>query len=296
MWPKVLFTPNDIITACEAAKAVGDINYESVFTIHPRSRSSTGGNATYFDLTARTPGKEGKLLLKFKDELFVGRIMPLSGVEFTRDPSRAPTLGVQQYPGGAQGPGPHESGDVAALLEQQKQSDYFRAIALLDEFFQAAVAKLLSQGTLCKKAGTPPEGGVRIKNDHIISLYQRAISMSARENPGQPLTNPITRIRLNFDEQGNPRKGTEYYDLSSRVPNPDAPGRYLYSNLKFDDEPFCARNVHKILPGSKISGIVDLSAVCASSMGISVPAAILCLYVELAAARRYSPADIFGDA
>ena len=38
-----------------------------------------------------------------------------------------------------------------------------------------------------------------------------------------------------------------------------------------------------------------LSAVCASTMGISVPMAVRCLFVELAQPKKFSAADVFGD-
>ena len=97
MNPKVLFTAEEIVAACEAAKSAGDATYSTVFTIAPGGRSSANGATHYFDLYARAGGKEGKLFLRFKNERFAGRIQPLTGGEYTRDPTRTPTLGIRKY-------------------------------------------------------------------------------------------------------------------------------------------------------------------------------------------------------
>jgi hypothetical protein len=289
MNPKVLFTAEEVVAACETARVSGDATYSTVFTIAPGGRSSANGATHYFDLYARAGGKEGKLFLRFKNERFAGRIQPLTGGEYTRDPARTPTLGIRKYPDLADDEALGAPGVTA-------ESAYFKAIECVDTFFQASVAKLLTEGVLYKKdANAAATGGTKIRNDAAIRLFQSMVSLSAKENPGQPLTNPITRLGLKFDDSGLPRKGTEYYDRAKRTPDPDAPGGFAYEELKLDGEPLSASNVHKILPGSKISGIADLSAVCASTMGISVPMAVKCLFVELAQPKKFSVADVFGD-
>jgi len=287
MNPKVLFTAEEVVAACEAAKAAGDATYSTVFTIAPGGRSSANGATQYFDLNASAGKKEGKLFLRFKNERFAGRIQPLTGGEYTRDPTRTPTLGIRKYP---------DLTDDEPAAGLTAESAYFKAIECVDTFFQASVAKLLSEGVLYKKdRNAAKTGGTKIRNDATIRLFQSMVSLSANENPGQPLTNPITRLGVKFDDSGLPRKGTEYYDRAKRTPDPDAPGGFAYEELKLDGEPLSASNVHKILPGSKISGIADLSAVCASTMGISVPMAVKCLFVELAQPKKFSVADVFGD-
>jgi hypothetical protein len=284
MNPKVLFTAEEVVAACEAAKADGDATYSTVFTIAPGGRSS--GAAHYFDLYARAGGKNAKLFIRFKNERFAGRIQPLTGGEYTRDPTRTPTLGIRKYP---------DLTDDEPAPGLTEESAYFKAIECVDTFFQASVAKLLSEGVLYKKARDAAAGGTKIKNDAVIHLFQSMVSPSAKENPGQPLTNPITRLGMKFDDSGLPRQGTEYYDRTKRVPDPDVPGGFRYEELKLDGEPLSASNVHKILPGSRISGVAELSAVCASTMGISVPMAVRCLFVELAQPKKFSAADVFGD-
>ena len=271
----LLFKAQDIVAACKEARATGDLTYSSVFKIATSGRASSSGSAQYLDLTARAGGKEGKLVLRFKDEVAVGRIQPLTGGEYTRDPTRTPALGVQKY-----------CGDDAA------PSAYFAAVECLDVFFQAEAAKRLTAGDFYKKSRDAAPGGTKVKNDSIVRLYQSTISLAAKENPGGLLANPITRLPLKFDESGAPRKGSEYFQ---RRPDPDTPGQYIGGPLAFDGAPLCADNCHQLVPGSKLSGIVDLSAACVSTMGISVPITLKCLFVELAPPKTFSEADVFGD-
>ena len=72
----VLFKAEDIVAACEEAKATSDLTFSNVFSIATSGRASANGSAHYLDLIARSGGKEAKLVLGFKDELAVGRIQP----------------------------------------------------------------------------------------------------------------------------------------------------------------------------------------------------------------------------
>ena len=93
----VLFSAEEILAACEEAKAAGDSTFTSVFAIAKTGRASGNGAAHYLDLTARAGGKDAKLVLRFKDEVAVGRIQPLTGGDYNRDPTRAPSLGIQKH-------------------------------------------------------------------------------------------------------------------------------------------------------------------------------------------------------
>ena len=149
--PKTLVTPEEIVAACEEAKAAGDETFASVFSIEPSGRASDNGAVQYFTLICRAGGKEDKLLLRFKNERFVGRMYPQNSADegFTRDPTRAPSLGIQKCPGLA--------ADAVPSDPPEAQSAYFQAVDCVDTWFPAAVAELLSSGTLDRK---PPESGL----------------------------------------------------------------------------------------------------------------------------------------
>ena len=177
MTPKTLFTPEELIAACQTAEEAGDDSLRSVFDIAPSARAAVNGSVHYLDLTARVPGKAGKLYVRFRNERLVGLILPLKGDphESVRDPSRAPTLGIQKYKVGPDSEDPSRS----AL------SPYFQVIAYLDRFFGAAVRRLLLDGDLHTKADAAeaPPGSLLIKSDSPIRLLQDAVSSASKTNP-----------------------------------------------------------------------------------------------------------------
>ena len=132
-----------------------------------------------------------------------------------------------------------------------------------------------------------------MKNSTVIHPFKGAVSMAAQTNPGMKLANPIARMPLKFGEDGAPRAGTAYFVGDTKHPDPDAPGRFTFDPLEFEGAPFSADNVHLLRPGSEISGIVDLSTVCASNMGISVPTSVQLLYVKSAAPTQLSMTYLF---
>ena len=87
--PKTLFNCDEIVAACEKAKADGAPIYSTVFSITLGGRASP--SAHYFDLICRAAGKEGKLFMNFRRETFVGRILPLTPSEgsYARDPTQS---------------------------------------------------------------------------------------------------------------------------------------------------------------------------------------------------------------
>ena len=278
MAPPTLFTAEEIIQACQAAAEKGDTAYSSVFSIAATGRSSANGGAHYLDLTARAGGKEGKLYLRFKREHFVGRILPLSGADYTRDPMMSPALGIRKVEEGTGG-----------------ESAYFKAIQFLNVFFQAAVGEMVGSGELFVKAKNKAPGGLQVKSTTLIPLYQSTISNKAKENAGEPLANPITRISLKFAENGEPRKGSEYWDLPTRRPDPKDPTKTVCDPLLLGGSTLSTRNVHLIRPGSLLTGVADLSAVCASNMGISIPCSVKTLFLELADPVGISVDDLLGE-
>jgi len=313
--PKVVFTSEEIIAACEAAKAAGDTAYTSVFSLATAGRTAGNGAVRYFDLSARAGGKEGRLNLRFRKERHVGQILPLVESDATpagpvprggpgerprtRDPARTPSLGIQKY---SVPVSMSEGGEVVVSgggpPPDEARSPYFQAIECLDVFFQAEMERLMGAGKIITKSSKGPRAAdaMLVGNSTVIRLYQDAVSHSAATDAGMALPNPITRISMKFDEtSGFPRKGTEYYDFDRQYPNPKDRSRFLCEELKFDGEPLSVKNVHNIRGGSEISGIAGLTAMCVSNMGISIPITLECLYLRLSAPLKFSMDDIFDE-
>ena len=179
--------------------------------------------------------------------------------------------------------------------ETGEESCYFKAVECLDVFFRAAVEEMVSSGQLSMKAKNKAPGGLQVKNMAVIPLFQSAISAKAKENAGEPLANPITRISLKFAEGGEPRKGVEFWDLTTRRPDPKDPCKTVCDPLLLGGEPLTTRNAHLIRPGSRLTGVSDLSAVCCSNMGVSVPCSVKTLFLEQAQPVGISVDDLLGE-
>ena len=204
-----------------------------------------------------------------------------------RDATRHPTLGVQKYATRV------TPGDPSPPPETRSQ--YFCCLELVETFFQAEVARRLDVGLLAVKGtkGSKTPGALLIMNSNAIHLYQEAISLNAKVDPGKLLGNPIARIPIKFGEDWQPKKGFVAYDMSKPVQHPDGTERVCYEELRYEGEPLNARNVHNLRPGSRVSGIVSLGTVCYSTMGISLPVGLECLYVNPPPPEQTTFADLF---
>ena len=183
-----VFTPAEIVGACEAAAAAGDTDYSRVFSIAHSGRSA--GAAHYVDLTARVGSKEGRLWLKFVDEKLSGKIAPLPGMgdpgAWTRDPTRPPTLGIQKWSSRVDPDGPEPP--------EESRSRYFQALECIEHFFMGEIARRLEAGEVAVKGakGSKAAGALVVMNANIVPLYQTHVSHRPRSAPARPST---TRLR-----------------------------------------------------------------------------------------------------
>ena len=152
--------------------------------------------------------------------------------------------------------------------------------------------------TLRKHFPTPKDsdaiirGATVVNNAKVASLVQETISHGATKNAGKPLPNPMTRITMNFDEK---TKESKFSIFDKSLPYVEA-GKPKYEVAKVDGVPVNADNVHKfILSRSLVDGIVDLSAVCISSMGISMPTKVEVLVVDKPVGAKVGFDDLYDD-
>ena len=159
------------------------------------------------------------------------------------------------------------------------------------------VARRLEAGEVAVKGakGSKAAGALVVMNANIVPLYQSHVSLSAKVGAGKALDNPIARIPIKFNEDGTVRRGFEAFDLTKKLPPPEGSDRPCFAELLFDGAPLSANNVHHIRGGSENSGLVNLGTVCFSTMGISIPVTLECLFVRPPVAEKDSMADLFGD-
>lgn len=112
------------------------------------------------------------------------------------------------------------------------------------------------------------KGFIKVTANARIAIIQSIISNKALKNADKPLPNPITRITIPFDVQGNPHK-LLILDKEKMYRKNGLTG---FENLLIDDKPVNVDNIHKaVISKSRICGIVCMDSICFSQVGISVP-------------------------
>ena len=97
-----------------------------------------------------------------------------------------------------------------------------------------------------------------LSNTKIVNFNQKYISSTAQHHKGEPMPNPITRINLNFSTG---KAEFKLYDKNDPK----------YEEFKVNGKPVDINNIYEaILIDCKLYGIVDLSSICFSSLGISI--------------------------
>lgn len=301
-YQKVIFDCQEVVDACNAALST-DKGLESVFAISTTARAGPNG-VKYLDLSATIPGKSGRFVLRMKKERSVGEIAPATDDEVARlnatrndkfgplkKRDRHPSIGVQKYKVRIE---TDDAGrPVGDLPGDDQCSLYFRVLEYLDQFFYATMKARIADGTVVEidaRAEFAP-GVIQVSSTKVVPAYQSHVSAQSRTNAGAKLANPITRANMKFDKDTGAPMRVKFFDFSKRFRG--AAGNVDFEPLTFDGEPVTAYNVHNIRPGSTISGVVNLNAVCCSNLGISIPAAFEIVVVDAPVSFAVSVGDAF---
>jgi hypothetical protein len=300
-----IFNAEDIVAACEAAlealenpekgrgKALGKI-----FSIEKTPRNGKKG-VKYFALCASIKGKRGELAIRFKNEILLGQIKPLEEAAAvghgsqTEQPSTRgdfpPALVIRKYKIRVEAS--QDGKSITPKPRPEDESMYFKAIELLDEFFEYEMTRRVEEGELYHRKPSRRVGGgqgIKVSNTKIYSLIQ------LETRAGETLLNPISRTKMKFDEKGMPQ-GLDIYDATKPY-YCSKTKRRCYNRLTFHGEEVTSRNIHLLRSGSEVSGIATFSAACASSMGLSIPNAVVALIVTMPKANNaLSVSDILGE-
>lgn len=304
----VIFNPREIIAACEKAKAEGgDRPLAKVFSIEESARPGPNGTK-YMGLHAKVPGKAGRLMVRFTKEKHVGQIAPLDEAEVARinaergdkygslkKRDRHPTMNFQKYKAKIEvDDSGRPKGDLPGV---DQQSEYFRVVELVDEFFYEEMDARLKDGRIILRDARRkeyPAEAVVVPSTKIVPMIQTHVSMESKKNPGMELVNPLCRTNMKFDKDTNMAKKAQFFDFTKSHKDPKT-GKPTFEPLTFDGHPVTGHNVHLIPSHSTVSGIANLNAVCASNMGLSVPTEVEVLIVEPPVHIGVSVTDVFED-
>ena len=100
-------------------------------------------------------------------------------------------------------------------------------------------------------------------NTKIVSMIQEYYSSQATKNAGCPIPNPLTRITFGYN------KNEPSFELNDKNDAHVENGRTVYGRAKVDGRPVTISNIHVFLRSCTLDGILDLSTICFSLMGIS---------------------------
>lgn len=294
-----VFTCDEIVDACDAALNNGK-PLSTVFSISKTARPGSQG-CLYFDVVATVPGKTGRLNVSIKKEVHSGRISPADDAAVaqmnaalggkyglvTKRGERDPTVNFQMSPDNIKT-------DGGELPEGAKLSPFFKVVKYLDQFFYEELKARIDSGAIVgrnNRGAAAVEGAIVVPQTTIVQMYQDTVSQNSKTNPGAKLANPICRVNLKFDKDtGLPK--SEFLDGTQPYRDPKTNKRG-FKPLMFDGCPVTAANVHKIVSRTLVTGIVQMDAVCASNMGISVPRQMKVFIGEPPAPRGVDIDDLF---
>lgn len=141
------------------------------------------------------------------------------------------------------------------------------------------------------------KGFIRVSSSERSSIIQDYISNKAEKNKGMKLPNPITRVTIPFNPQGDPHNLMILDKDKAYKKN----GHTGFKNATIDDKPVNVDTIHKLIVSKcKISGYICMDSLCFSQIGISLPIkATKTIIVQQPVKREFDVfkicSDIYGD-
>lgn len=313
-------SPNDRV-----AEALGTVFSES------GKRRAGGKGCLYQSISAKVPGKSGGITVRIKGERLSGQIAPNNVADLALVNSRLkagrmpltlrdrhPSYQIQKWSRQV----PTEDDDITIKTDPETGklmtpsdeflSPFFQYQAYLSKWFITMMRARKERGAILEFSekykiaeNKAPADACCVPSTKVVDPIQWAKSNSAAANSGRDLPNPMARISMKFDDKtGEPVK-TQYFDASSRYPDPDT-GKPRFEGLQFTKDGLAvsssdtagyvtANNVHNLASGSVNDGLVNQDAIVYSNMGISIPSSMLILIYSAPQRHTASLDDMFDS-
>ena len=137
-------------------------------------------------------------------------------------------------------------------------------------------------------------GLLQVAMVQVWPLVQTVVGPESKRKAdiGKTLANPVTRPGLSFDLTTGAAI-TAFYDKSAPY---IVDGKQKYEAGKVGDAPVTNDNVHKfVISGVRFDGVIDMSTVCFSKAGASMPTKSIILVVAPRASTKLDLDDLYGD-
>ena len=293
---EVIFTPKEIIEACERSvgKKVEPL-LSDVFSIDENVRKTK--NCQYISIYCKAGNKQGKLKMRFIEEINSGKIYPNTDEEVTRiNENRSsnnqikkrlykPSIGIRKFK--------KDDETEGETTPEEYHSQLYKALNYYNTFFYTEIKRRLKNEEIVLNNDLPEvlkDSAITVANIKITSFIQKRISFNDKNSPGKPLSNPIARLSLSFDSK-SPENNTVFLD-GDRPYRDKLTGKRTFSELLFNGKKIGADNIHFLKPGSVVSGLVEIPDICFSNFAISLLTRVSHLVVSTPKVRKREIVDI----
>jgi hypothetical protein len=318
---KVLFTPKDIITSFKGAFEAWDKLspdekkkeprwYKNIFNVKWEPRDGPNG-VRYVNVTVSIDNKSGPPAVRFIGEINGTSIMPRDEKELLelkkKNPNSKIEMKVRTMNAGIQVKkykSKVEKADDGISIKLDKEgkpilppdsdkSDLYESFfwyykAFVDEVkYQKSISKIVTDEN---KDGAPP-GHILVSNPSVSQALQVTVKKGIKA--GKVRGNPYIIISFKFNAN-DPSKGTQILDKRKQI---TINGKKDFEKAKLENgESINDNNIHKWMTfGCMVDGIVDISSISISNMGISIPAKLDICVSQPAEFKQLGSSSIYED-
>jgi len=280
---------SDVLSAFREAQSKG-LSPRSILDFEWKNIREGNNNTKWVSIFVTVDGNRYPFRMVYKEEKHSGRIKPNTEEEAIKINQLNPKLAaigkrtteaclqITKY----NVPVPCQEDGITIQLDDDgnemwpddsHKSTLFAVLEYVGECFQEEIKDMVQKKMIVDRITNDlPRRYIRTKTTVPTSIIQNRISESAHKNGGRLMLNPIARIKIRFDKDGQPE--ANFLDITKPCLT-ERNAKHFEPLRDETGEKLNINNVHRmILPHTYHTGVVSLSAICFSSMGISIPMSV----------------------
>lgn len=272
-------------------------------------------DSRFYNITTTFAGKRGRPQIKFHGETNGNSIVPVLEKDFQEMKKKNPNSKITekrepQMPADLQ----IRKWNAKVDVDEKNKSEYKKTpdgkpilpddktksklFDVMDLYYKALNGEIKYQKSIRRivndetKDGAPA-GFIHNDNTNIITPIKTEVKKG--KNKGNPRLNPYFQMKVAFDKDKDPEKGTQFLDKRNSFKK-DGKQDFHPATLE-DGSRINNENIHKWIQfGCIMDGVVAVDSICLSSMGISCMAKIRIVISQPPERVKLSAADIYeGD-